>query len=81
MNTQKRNRKAKTEENPLAAIFFVFGALHAYNSVKADKRSTFEIISKGIKIVSPVLVVQLFVSICIGTTFIEAIEILETTLH
>jgi len=81
MNTQQSNQIFKSQENPLAAILFVLGALHAYNSVKADRRSTFEMLRSGIKIVSPILIMQLFVTICIGIVSLEAIEILETTLH
>ncbi|MDJ0726114.1 MAG: hypothetical protein QNJ38_13455 [Prochloraceae cyanobacterium] len=72
--------KTQTQKNPLATIFFVFGALHIYSMLQSDRRNSFEIISKGIKIFRPVLV-QIFIIICLGTTFIEAVEILETSLH
>ncbi|MDJ0719927.1 MAG: hypothetical protein QNJ54_37865 [Prochloraceae cyanobacterium] len=72
------NINTQNKPNPLAAILFVFGALHAYNLVKNNKTSSFYLIKKGIKIFSPLLL-KIFISICIGTTFIEAIEILETS--
>ncbi len=60
MNTQK-------ELNFLAAILFVFGALHAYNLVKNNKISSFYLVKKGIQIFNPLLL-RIFITFGLGTT-------------
>jgi len=80
MKTQQSPQIFRPRENPLTAIFFVFGAIHAYNSVKTDRRNGFEIFRSAIKVHSPILLLQLFISVCIAIIAIEAIQILQTTL-
>ena len=80
MNLQPRNNGTQPQPNPLGVIFFIFGALHIYSLLRNKNRKKFQQkIGTGSEIFRPVwrkiLAVVLF-----GTTCLEAIEILETSL-
>ena len=80
MNAPSENSLTQPVQNPLATIFFIFGALHVYSLVKSNKTNNWQVLKMGLKIFSPVLRTILLVFL-FGTTFVEAIEILEISLH
>jgi len=80
MNARSNNSLTQPAQNPLATIFFIFGALHVYSAVKSKKRNNLQPLEMGLKIVRPVLIRILGVAL-LGTTFVEAMEILEISLH
>lgn len=75
MNAQQSNHFTQSQQNPLASIFFIFGALHIYSSIKADRRSNWKLFKTSIQFFAPLFL--LILSACLlGTALVEAIEIL-----
>ena len=75
MNAQQSNHINQPQQNPLATIFFIFGALHAYSSVKTDRRNNWQLVKTGMQILTPVFLLTLTVFL-LGTALVEGIEIL-----
>ena len=79
MNATSENSLTQPGQNPLATILFIFGSLHVYSLVKSNKINR-PVLKMVIKIFRPVLRTILLVFL-FSTTFVEAIKILESSLH
>jgi len=73
MNAQTQNHLAQPQQNPLAAIFFICGALHVYTAIKTKKRNNFQLLEIAVKMFAPLLK-KILVGILFGTVFVEAIS-------
>lgn len=76
MKNKQLEQTYSSPKNSLAAIFFVFGALHIYSTLVSEKKNYFQLFKIAIGMFKPLLP-SVSIAFCLSLIFVRAIELLQ----